>query len=159
MKSQVSYVAVNRAEGPCEETGAVVFHSGDTTPTDYDDGHHHYRGAKVVKVAPGEIAWAVLHQFFLWGQTAPENGGYDKCDFKVMWDNGECYEGRFDLVRGGTEGDQTFWTSLRDRVSYYACVRRPAHFNDKCWDQHCRMMDEEGCRVSAKKMMDECEMG
>ena len=106
MKSQVSYVAVNRAEGPCEETGAVVFHSGDTTPTDYDDGHHHYRGAKVVKVAPGEIAWAVLHQFFLWGQTAPENGGYDKC-----------------------------------------------------WDQHCRMMDEEGCRVSAKKMMDECEMG
>lgn len=37
-----------------------------------------------------------------WALTAPgEGGGYDKCDFKVIYDNDgndDPYEGRFDLV-------------------------------------------------------------
>jgi hypothetical protein len=33
-----------------------------------------------------------------WASTAPENGGYDKCDFKVEFEDGETYEGRYDLV-------------------------------------------------------------
>jgi hypothetical protein len=39
-----------------------------------------------------------------WGKTAPNKGeGYDKCDFKVTFDDGEEYEGRFDLQAGGKD--------------------------------------------------------
>jgi hypothetical protein len=128
-------------------------------PANYDDHSHHYRKAKLVKVGLGDIAGAVIHQFCVWGQSAPEGGGYDKCDFKVVWDNGESYDGRFDMQRGGTDGNEAFWASLRGRVSYYACTRRPAHFDDKSWAHHCQMAEKEGWKASAEKMLNECEMG
>lgn len=31
--------------------------------------------------------------------TAPKDGGYDKCGFKIEWENGVSYEGRYDLSR------------------------------------------------------------
>lgn len=36
-----------------------------------------------------------------WGHTAPSGGGYDKCDIKVEWADGETYSCRFDLHRTG----------------------------------------------------------
>jgi hypothetical protein len=33
-----------------------------------------------------------------WSRTAPENGGYDKCDFEVVFEDGHKYDGRYDLV-------------------------------------------------------------
>jgi hypothetical protein len=38
-----------------------------------------------------------------WGRTAPATGGYDKCDFAVHFDDGEVYEGRYDLVHPSVE--------------------------------------------------------
>jgi hypothetical protein len=35
---------------------------------------------------------------FQWSRTAPEHGGYDKCDFKVVFADGTDYDGRYDLV-------------------------------------------------------------
>lgn len=32
-----------------------------------------------------------------WARTAPPGGAYDKCDFKVTWDDGQVYNGRYDL--------------------------------------------------------------
>lgn len=38
-----------------------------------------------------------------WSSTAPEPGqGYDKCDFTVVWKDGQTYLGRWDLQRGVT---------------------------------------------------------
>lgn len=48
------------------------------------------------KVAHSWIeADSILHR---WSNTAPEHGGYDKCDFTVVFEDGETYEGRYDLV-------------------------------------------------------------
>lgn len=34
-----------------------------------------------------------------WSETAPEHGGYDKCDFGITFDDGYVYaDGRYDLV-------------------------------------------------------------
>ena len=106
------------------------------------------------------MAGEVQHQLTRWGHSAPkpDEGGYDKCDFKVVWDNGESYEGRFDLQEGGTDAGEGFWASLRGRVSFYACARRPAHFDDKCWAQHYKMAETEGWKASAEKMLNECEI-
>ena len=161
MKSQVSYVAVNRAEGPCKECGAVVFYSGNVAPLDFDDKNHHYKGAKLVKVGPSNLAFEVQYQFTVWGHTAPDKdeGGYDKCDFKVVWENGESYEGRFDLQKGGNDGGEGFWDSLKGRVEFYACVRRPSHFKDEHWENHCRRAEQENWKTDMTKMLNECEMG
>lgn len=36
-----------------------------------------------------------------WAQTAPTQGnGYDKCDFSIIWHDGEIYNGRYDINRG-----------------------------------------------------------
>jgi hypothetical protein len=35
---------------------------------------------------------------FNWSRTAPEHGGYDKCDFTVIFEDGTDYKGRYDLV-------------------------------------------------------------
>ena len=159
MKSKVSFVAVNRAEGSGDECGAVVFYDGDIAPENYDDKYGHYRGAKLVRVKPGNLAGAVQEQFSKWGHTAPEIGnGYHKCDFKVVWQNGEHYEGRFDLQKGGRDGGEGFWESLGGRVAFYACVRRPSHFNDKQWAYHREQAVKAGWKSEAEKMLSECEI-
>ena len=36
-----------------------------------------------------------------WALTAPPEGrGYDKCDFTIVWYDGETYLGRYDINRG-----------------------------------------------------------
>lgn len=42
-------------------------------------------------------------------KSAPDSGGYDKCDFRLKWADGTEYSGRFDLQRGG-------WPDLRGHV-------------------------------------------
>ena len=40
-----------------------------------------------------------------WSKTAPDEGhGYDKVDFIVTWEDGEVYEGRYDMNKEGEDG-------------------------------------------------------
>jgi len=61
-----------------------------------------------------------------WARTAPQPGhGYDKCDFKITYADGDTYEGRYDLKFH----DQTFpellaW-HIRQHCEFYAGTRRP----------------------------------
>ena len=134
MKAAIKEVWLNRAEGPVEECGEVT-------------------------VAGGlHVVDEVLSVLRDWGRTAPEDGGYDKTDFRVEWDNGESYEGRFDMQKGGTESGVDFWTSLKERVEYVACKRRPAHFKDEHWAHHCATYEKEGWRKQGENMLRECEL-
>lgn len=159
MKSKVSFVSINRAEGPVAECGSVVFYVGDAAPADYDDGRGHMKGARFIQVKEGKMADAVRHQFFVWGGSAPEQGmGYDKCDFKVKWDNGLEYEGRFDLQKGGTDGRESFWYSLKNRLEAYSLRVRPARFKDAHWENFKKQMIAEGAAEFCGKVLDECEV-
>jgi hypothetical protein len=47
-------------------------------------------------VASWDAATATLRE---WAKTAPGPGdGYDKCDYTIEWQDGERFEGRYDLV-------------------------------------------------------------
>ena len=49
------------------------------------------------KVIVSDFASANL-RLATWALTAPKSGkGYNKIDFKVTWEDGETYEGRYDL--------------------------------------------------------------
>jgi hypothetical protein len=42
--------------------------------------------------------WAHANALFRWSRTAPEHGGYDKCDFTIIFEDGYEYKGRYDLM-------------------------------------------------------------
>lgn len=153
---KVSYVALNRAEGPTELCGAVVFvEAGQERPVIEDK---HFNGAKYVYFKGEELLEAVVRKMSEWGETAPEGGGYDKVDFQVGWTNGLNYGGRFDMEYGGKENGETFWASLKRRVEVYALKFRPAHFNDKQWKGFCERMSSEGFSKECQDILDRCEL-
>jgi hypothetical protein len=151
MKSSVKYVALNRAEGPIRECKAIVYYVGDKPQVNGD----HYVGAEYVQVR--DIFGAVIHQFSNWGISAPERG-YDKCDFLVGWENGKDYEGRFDIQKGGVDGHESFWASLKSRLEFYSLRRRPAHFKDATWQHLCKQNRENGWDKECAEFLDECAL-
>lgn len=155
MKKAINYVALNRAEGLTSECGAVIYYVGEVAPRIEDK---HFSGACLIPVKDSEIARAVLDKFRDWGHSAPEGGGYDKCDFEVGWEGGQSYSGRFDMEYGGTDGHGNFWASLRSRLEFYSLRLRPAHFKDSHWANFCKESKESGDDIEAAKMLDECEM-
>lgn len=157
MKIGVKAVALSRAEGLIEECYAVVYYKGETAPV-IDD--RHFKNAALIPVS-GDIVSEVHQKLVEWGRTSPdpESGCYDKTDFMVIWEDGESYAGRFDMQNGGTDGGETFWESLKSRIAFYACVRRPSHFTDEHWASHCKRSDENGYKSGCQKILDEYELG
>lgn len=152
----VKNVFVNRAEGLSEECGAVVFYTGDEVPV---SDNRHYADAKPIKVTAEEIIEKVSRKFLVMGLSAPKGGGYDKVDFTVEWDGtDDSYTGRFDMEYGGTDAGEPFWSSLKNRIKFYACERRPSHFNDENWAKHVEMCEKEGYKEEMTKVLAECAM-
>lgn len=50
-----------------------------------------------VKVSGPEVWSAANAVLWRWSHTAPKGGAYNKCDFTVEYEDGEKYEGRYDL--------------------------------------------------------------
>jgi hypothetical protein len=82
-------------------------------------------------VATFEAADAVLRD---WAGTAPEGGGYDKVDFKVTWEDGETYEGRYDLVRDDTS-KASLATHMREFCSFHGGLWCPSHMERQVYDE------------------------
>jgi len=152
--NKIVYVALNRAEGPSAKCGAVVFYRGSEAPVISDP---HFKGATMVPAS--DIDLRVRRQIFEWGCSAPKNGGYDKTDFIVQWDNNQSYSGRFDMQYGGTENGESFWVSLKNRILFYAGLRRPAHFDDASWNDFIDRHKKDDIMKEALKMLSDCEMG
>jgi hypothetical protein len=49
------------------------------------------------ETATGSIWEAANRTLMDWSQTAPADGGYDKCEFTVEYMNGQEYQGRYNL--------------------------------------------------------------
>lgn len=154
MKSNVKYVAINRAEGPTNECGAVIFYVGDNAPV--LDGY--FKKAMTYQVSPADITNEVIRKFRAWGYSAPKEGGYDKCDFLVVWENSSSYAGRFDMEYGALEGGLSFWASLKNRLEIRALRKRPSHFTDKNWELFSKAQIEDGAKVECEGILNECEI-
>lgn len=82
-------------------------------------------------VASFEAADQVLRK---WSETAPEKGGYDKVDFKVTWQDGETYEGRYDLVHRNV-AMASLSTHIQEFCSFHGGLWCPSHLKRKDYDQ------------------------
>jgi len=125
-KIAVKSVWLNRAEGPVEECVKVLLEGSDSL----------------------ETAQAV---FAKWGKTAPEKGGgYDKCDFKVTFEDGETYEGRYDLQNTGyNDSGETVAQQMANFVGFLAGTKRPAWMNDKQWADACKRHADDAADAKA----------
>lgn len=89
--------------------------------------------SECIKVTVPTLAEAT-RTLFQWSHTAPETGGYDKCDFKVTFEDGETYDGRFDMKRH-LKDEGSLEEHIQRFVKMQAHVWRPAWMDDKRWTQ------------------------
>lgn len=62
--------------------------------------------------------------------------GYLKTDFIVTFEDGEIYQGRYDLVASGKDdSSDTLPNHIRRFCEVYSGLRKPAHFKDIEWEQ------------------------
>ena len=104
MKTKVTKIIIQRAEGmpSVDDMTVRAFAS-------WDEAHDHL--VRISHTAP-----------------EPKTGTYDKCDFSIRFADGELYEGRFDLQKGGRDGGETLQEHVRNFLLFYAGKRKPAHF-------------------------------
>lgn len=91
------------------------------------EGPHHLCG--VAREFEGDACWKDAAHW-LWGQsyTFPKNGGYDKHDVVVTFEDGETYEGRLDCMHYSREdADLNVAKHVRSFLTFLAGERRPAH--------------------------------
>ena len=151
--NKIKFVALNRAEGRIQDCFAVLF-SNNPNPQPINDKH--FQNPKII--VSQDIKSDVLKTLVEWGRTAPKDNGYDKVDFIVKWDNGKSYIGRFDMQEGGTDSKEDFFTSLQNRIKFYACQRRPSHFKQEHWEHHCKQSEKNGWKQECEEILTNCEL-
>lgn len=122
----VDRIEITRAEGPAPPCGRPVICRREKRPGTGIEGS--------IFCDDWECSAFLIaqSQFMIWGRTAPRNGGYDKCDFKVYWVDGHSYQGRFDLAWGGYGDGELFHDSFLSRLRFYAGLSpTPSHFHRK----------------------------
>lgn len=96
-----------------------------------DRAEGYTRDLETVTVSSFEAADAVLRK---WARTAPEGGGYNKVDFKVTWEDGETYAGRYDLVRADTT-KASLSTHMKEFCSFHGGLWCPPHMKRQIYDE------------------------
>lgn len=96
-----------------------------------------------------------------WSWTAPATGGYDKCDFKVTWEDGETYEGRYDLKHNKIEYP-SLSRHITEFVRFHAGEWHPAHMTGEQYQKLMGQYDKEYGKDFAagfKRLLDRYDLG
>lgn len=109
-----------------------------------------------------------------WARTAPgkpsdpevRRGCYDKCDFLIVWKDGEDYEGRFDLMHPSTGLDLEGGTPLPEGIlaghvlrhlRFLAGLWCPAHMKRPDYEKF--VAGEPGRREKCRETLETYEIG
>ena len=141
---KLTQVSLMRAEGPNNQCYALVFSALKNEPKfegTWENTPMWHGAIGTGAVYTTNVEQAVLDMFQEWGETAPKDA-YDKVDFKVYWDSGHEYEGRFDMSRGGFDGGLTFFKSLESRISYFTTMDKPWGSTDEKWKEDVKYLKE-----------------
>lgn len=75
-----------------------------------------------------------------WSESVARDGGYDKCEVSVEWENGATYHGRYDLVNW-RDAQPDLARHIRELAYFYTGRRAPAHMTLAVYgaflDMHC----------------------
>ena len=117
-------ISLTRAEGPTDSVGR---------PRKVDGWQH---------------AKSVLLQ---WARTAPKDGSYDKCDFKIEIGDA-TYTGRYDLVH-----ESVRWPDLlrhvTENLEMAAGIYRPHHLSENQWGLWNEMIKEGDQKKIARMIL------
>ncbi|CAG9229846.1 hypothetical protein PSP6_540001 [Paraburkholderia tropica] len=102
-KIAVTKITVTRGEGPSD-----TCRKPETVAT-YDEAN--------------SILWR-------WSNTAPKNGGYDKCDFVIVFADGSEYRGRYDLKHWSDE-TANLAGHVQGLALFYTGRETPAHMTQE----------------------------
>jgi hypothetical protein len=93
------------------------------------EGPHYLCG--VSREFEGEDCWRSATRWLVsQGHTFPRNGGYDKHDLVVTFEDGEIYEGRLDCMHWDREdNDLNVAKHVRSFLAFLAGERCPAHMS------------------------------
>lgn len=73
-------------------------------------------------------SWEQAETFVRWmSRTAPANGGYDKTDVRIEWENGDSYSFRFDMQREHAASVSPLRSEVRSSLEFYAGRHCPIH--------------------------------
>lgn len=89
-------------------------------------------------------------------ETAPKNGTYDKCDFEVLWDNGDTYSGRYDMKSPDARGFEYFSDYVWGGITFYAGFNMPSHFTLAKYEEF--LGELTGNRDYCKRLLEEYEL-
>jgi len=88
---------------------------------------------KPLKVSSWTDADRVLRQ---WSETAPKDcRTYDKCDFVITYEDGETYEGRYDLKHWTCEYPN-LGKHVRNFVAFHAGQYKPAWMSEEQYREY-----------------------
>ncbi|WNC17939.1 hypothetical protein [Brevibacillus brevis] len=68
-------------------------------------------------------------------RTAPDTGGYDKCDFWIEWEDGNTYKGRFDMQRQHCFDRQPLADHVNVYLRFLAGEQKPSHMTAQQYEQ------------------------
>jgi hypothetical protein len=76
-----------------------------------------------------------------WATSAPRDGSYNKVDFRVVWDDDESYEGRYDLTY-----EDTWKANLGDQIRrfmlYHSGLERPFYLPSERYESFISEMEK-----------------
>jgi len=83
-----------------------------------------------------------------WSWSAPKAGdGYDKCDFAIVFANGETYEGRFDLQQN-LAGEGSLEQHIQQHVKFYAGLFCPAHMKRARYESYINEIGQQAASLA-----------
>lgn len=133
-KIPIDSVWVSRAEGPTKDLGERTTSSL-------------------------EAADAILRR---WSRTAPEKGhGYNKVDFKITWQDGESYLGRYDLEQEDGTKKNLIGEHAQQFLTFHAGYWCPSHMTKEQYQAYLEQTgfgEDSENRAMAKKLLEEYEL-
>lgn len=95
-----------------------------------------------------EAADSILRKM---AHTAPSDGSYNKTDFKIEWQDGETYEGRYDLKRQDESRANLLGSHVQEFLSFHGGLWCPPHLSREDYEDYLERMERQ---KDAPKRMD-----
>lgn len=141
-KIQATTITLTRAEGMIHECMTLT-----VSATDVRNELGDRVGDFIATTDVWRRANAVLAA---WSRTAPRSGGYDKCDFRVTYADGDTYDGRYDLKAIAADGYPSIERHMFRHCECSSGRQKPAHATREQWDAYLRdVLGDKGMREYA----------
>lgn len=93
-----------------------------------------------------------------WSESVAREGGYDKCEFSVVWANGATYRGRYDLVNW-RDAKPELARHVRDLAYLYTGRQAPKHMTPVIYAAFLEMHSTKAVAADYEKLLADNELG